>query len=174
MMARSDMIKDVAYGNSSYFRPAAAYNTLKEMLGEELFKKALQEYIKRWHGKHPTPYDFFYTFEDIADDDYTWFWKPWFFEAGYPDQSIDTVIVKDDKAAVLVDMEGRIQTSVMLKLNFTDGTSDNLFKPCSVWKDETEVWIEEPLNGKKLKSVELGSKHIPDVEKDNKLWEMKQ
>jgi len=173
MMARSDMIKGPAYGNSSYFRPAAAYNTLKELLGDELFKKALQEYIKRWHGKHPTPYDFFYTFEDVADDDFTWFWKPWFFDGGYPDQSIDTVIVKDDKAAVLVDMEGRIPTSVMLKLNFTDGTSKSIFKGCSVWKDEDQTWIEEPLNGKKLKFVELGSKHIPDVEKDNKLWELK-
>ena len=77
--------REKAYGDASYFRPAAAYNTLKEMLGDEVFKKTLHEYMKRWNGKHPTPYDFFFSINDASRENLSWFWTPWFFQSGYPD-----------------------------------------------------------------------------------------
>jgi hypothetical protein len=172
MMAISYIMKGRPYGNASYFRPAASYNTLKELLGDELFKKAFQEYIKRWNGKHPMPYDFFNTFNDVAKEDLSWFWQPWFFDAGYPDLGIDTVIVKDGKIRVDIDCEGKIPVSVMLKFKFTDGTEKSVFRDCSIWKDADDVWIEETAEGKKLKSVELGDKHIPDVINENNVWDM--
>ncbi len=158
------------YGNASYFRPAAAYNTLKELLGDKLFIKAAQQYIKRWNGKHPVPYDFFFSFNDAAKEDLSWFWTPWFFEAGYPDLGIDTVIVKDDKIKVHIIQEGTIPTSVALTFKFTDGTEKSIFKNCSVWKDDDNIWIKEPLEGKILSSVVLGSKYIPDLNKENNVW----
>jgi hypothetical protein len=39
---------------------------LRSALGDELFTKCLKEFIARWNGKHPTPWDMFYTFEDVA------------------------------------------------------------------------------------------------------------
>jgi hypothetical protein len=172
MMTISSTIKGGApYGNASYFRPAAAYNTLKEFLGDDLFIKALQEYIKRWNGKHPVPYDFFDTFNEAAKEDLSWFWDPWFFDQAYPDLGIDTVIVKDGKANVHITLEGKIPTSVQLTFKFRDGYEKVIFKNCSVWRSDDDAWFEIPLDGKKLKSVSLGSKNIPDVIPDNNLWE---
>ncbi len=164
---------DKAYGNASYVRSAAAYNTLKELLGDELFKQAMQEYVKRWNGKHPTPYDFFHTFNDAAKEDLSWFWQPWFFEPGYPDLSIDTVIIANDRARVLIKQEGNIPTSVQITFKYTDGSQKTIFKNCGVWKIIDELWLDESLEGKKLKSIELGSNHIPDANKENNLWEAK-
>ena len=50
-------------GSGVMFYPQAsiAYLILKDFLGDELFGKCLREYISRWNGKHPIPYDFFFT-----------------------------------------------------------------------------------------------------------------
>jgi len=171
LMTLSYNERETAYISASYVRSAAAYNTLKELLGDDLFKKALQEYIRRWNGKHPTPYDFFFTFNDAAKEDLTWFWQPWFFDAGYPDLGIDSVVINNDKVKTGISLEGKIPVSVFLTFKFTDGTEKTVFKNCSVWKDADEAWLELPLDGKKLKSIELGNSHIPDVNKENNLWE---
>jgi aminopeptidase N len=65
-----------------------AYATLEDVLGQDKFKAVLQEYMRRWNGKHPIPYDFFYSFNAAAGEDLSWFWRPWFFEKGYPDLAL--------------------------------------------------------------------------------------
>lgn len=170
-MAISYVTKNAPYGNASYFRPAAAYNTLKELLGDELFKKALQEYIRRWNGKHPIPYDFFNTFNDVAKEDLSWFWRPWFFESGYPDLGIDSVVLNEGIIRIHVVSEGNIPTSVNLTVKFTDGSSKTSFHDCSVFRFYDNVWIDLPTGGKRFDSVKLGSKYIPDVNNENDYWD---
>ncbi|HEY6435904.1 MAG TPA: M1 family metallopeptidase, partial [Ignavibacteriaceae bacterium] len=84
-MIPSLFLSYASYRNSAYNRPSLAYNILKDMIGDQLFHQSMQEFIQRWKGKHPTPYDFFFTFNDVTGQDLNWFWKPWFFESGYPD-----------------------------------------------------------------------------------------
>ena len=81
-----------------YNRPAVAYYELMELLGKDLFKKSMLEFINRWEGKHPIPQDFFYTINDVAGENLNWFWKPWFFEFGYPDLSVTNVEVNEDNS----------------------------------------------------------------------------
>ncbi len=88
MMIPNYQLKGWTREFSIYFRPGLAYDYLRDALGKELFDKCLHEYIKRWHGKHPIPYDFFFTFNEVTGKDLSWYWKPWFFERGYPDLAI--------------------------------------------------------------------------------------
>ncbi|NNK86960.1 MAG: M1 family metallopeptidase, partial [Flavobacteriaceae bacterium] len=76
------------YGYHSYSLPAFTYALLYEYLGDELFKKCYTEYVTRWAMKSPTPYDFFYTFEDVSGEDLGWFWDAWYFRMGFPEVSI--------------------------------------------------------------------------------------
>ena len=39
---------------------------MKDLLGDAEFKKCLHAYMDRWHGKHPIPWDFFNTFNDVT------------------------------------------------------------------------------------------------------------
>jgi len=48
MMTPSNFLTYPSLGTASYFRPAVAYLILQDILGEEVFKNALQEYIYRW------------------------------------------------------------------------------------------------------------------------------
>jgi hypothetical protein len=173
-MTPSYMVSGAAYGSASYFRPAAAYNILMDMFNNKtsgLFNAALREYISRWHGKHPTPYDFFFTFEDMSSQDLDWFFQPWFCEAAYPDLAIDSVNIQNDKIRILVDKIGELPVPVSIEINASDGSVMNIYKTADVWKNDAgEMWLEENLNGKNVKLLTLGNKYIPDADKTNNEW----
>jgi hypothetical protein len=80
-----------ARGMASYGKPALMLHTLRGILGNDLFHAALREYARRWAYKHPTPWDFFNTVEDVVGEDLDWFWRPAFFEIWTLDQAIGRV-----------------------------------------------------------------------------------
>jgi aminopeptidase N len=71
-------LKPKPYRMHAYIRSATAYAMLRDYLVNEKFDNCLKEYINRWHGKHPIPFDFFFTFEDVAKEELAWFIKPCF------------------------------------------------------------------------------------------------
>ncbi len=174
LMYPSNNIRGEMYGNHAYFRPANAYNIIKDFMGDAAFKKALQEFMKRWNGKHPMPYDFFFTFEDVSGDDLDWFIEPWFFGQGYPDVSIDTAYVKDDMLKIQVTKEGSLPIPVAVSVKFKDGTTKRAYRSASSWKneEEDEITIEMETEGKPS-YIELGSRYIPDVDSLNNIWHFK-
>ena len=57
----SNDLNNAPLGNNEYGKAALGYLAMKDLLGDEDFKLCLQGYMDRWHGKHPTPWDFFFT-----------------------------------------------------------------------------------------------------------------
>ncbi len=163
MIHSSIVLRGDSYRTASYRRPGAAYYFLKDALGEEVFSKALKEYINRWNGKHPAPYDFFFTFNDMTGEDLNWFWKPWFFEFGYPDLAIKD---SDGKNSVIIKKEGNIPVPVKLEIYDEDGLREEIYKSVIVWKDKNEIEIEIP-DKESVEKIELGSVKIPDVNRGN-------
>ncbi len=159
------------YRNASYNRPAMAYEYLQDLLGEKLFKKALKEYIVRWHGKHPIPYDFFFTFDNVAGEDLGWYWKPWFFEAGYPDLSIKTVETSNKGVSVVIKKLGTIPIPAKVKITYADSLQDSLYQTAKIWENGNNKYTFNFKNGKKsIEKVELGSNRIPDANYENNIW----
>jgi len=154
-----------------YDRPAAAYYELRDLLGAKLFKKALLEYVELWNGKRPTPHDFFFTFNNIANEELSWFWKPWFYEYGYPDLEIKSVDVTEKNILIGIRKLGNIPTRIKLTLEFEDGTVETISKSSRIWKNDNN-FVDINLNtNKKLKMVILGNKYIPDINRNNNLFE---
>jgi aminopeptidase N len=169
----SIFLRGYHYRILTYDKPAIAYNFLFEFLGEELFNKTLRELINRWNGKHPTPYDFFFTFNDVVGKDLSWFWKPWFFEFGYPDLGIKDLEVTEDKIRILIEKKGNIPVSINLILTFQDNSEAIIYKAVSIWESgDKEVWIEQEVKAP-LMSVRLGSEKIPDTDNSNNFYEKK-
>ena len=156
-----------------YNRPACAYMELEKLLGRKTFKKALLAYMNRWHGKHPLPWDFFFTFNKVSGQDLDWFWKPWFFEEGYPDLQIEEVQSEDGNYDVTVKKAGNIPTRVKLTFVFEDGSKKVKEFKASVWKYGNKFAHVKIHSGKKLSKVLLGSKHIPDADRTNNISELK-
>ena len=113
----------------SYYKPATVLVALRGVLGRDLFHKAFREYGRRWQYKHPTPYDFFDTFEDVAGRDLSWFWRTWFFETWRLDQAIDSVATVGDSLEIGIENRGKALMPVHLVVTRADGKADSLTVP---------------------------------------------
>ena len=120
------------YGYTAYPLPAFLYSVLYNQLGDATFKKCLREYIRRWAKKSPTPYDFFYTFENVSGQDLSWFWKPWFFNYG----SVEVAIASYKKGKLAVVNNGTRPVPISIEVKYTDGSSSYKSYPASSWKDK--------------------------------------
>ena len=160
-----------AYGVAAYMKPATAMVALRGVLGRDLFHKAVVEYGHRWLYKHPTPYDFFDTFEDVSGRDLSWFWRTWFFETWRLDQAIDSVATVGDSVEIGIENRGRAPMPVPLVITRAGGQVDSLTVPVDVWlggaKRTTVRVAREPA----VKSVEIDpGQEFPDVNRDNQRW----
>ncbi|MCK9280366.1 MAG: M1 family metallopeptidase [Melioribacteraceae bacterium] len=163
----SFLLNGASYRTASYRRPGEAYNILCELLGEETFKKALNEYISRWNGKHPIPNDFFNTFDNVTGEDLSWFWKPWFFESGYPDLAVTSVIRNEKEQKVIIENKGTMPIPIELKVTFDDGTTETKTQSPAVWKNGMKKYEALFNTSKIIKSVELGSTKYSDTDLKN-------
>ncbi len=162
------------YGRIAFYsRPACAYKELEMLLGRKTFKNALLAFMNRWHGKHPLPWDFFFTFNNVTGRDLDWFWKPWFFEAGYPDLKIEEVQTEGKNVDVTVKKTGNIPTRVKVTFVFNDGTKKTKCLKADVWKDGAKYVHVKFSSSKKLSKVLLGDKHIPDENRKNNIFNLK-
>ncbi len=159
-----------AYRNSAYDRSSIAYEILRDMLGDELFRKAFKEFIHRWSGKHPVPYDFYFTFNEVSGKNLNWFWNPWFFEIGYPDMAIDRVIINDGEVEIRIRKVGDLPTPVKLKVIYENDTSEEFYFNAGIWEDGNEVYITKIKLSDVLKEIQLGDVMIPDSNRENNLF----
>jgi peptidase M1-like protein len=160
-----------AYGVAAYYKPATIMVALRGVLGRDLFHKAFTEYGRRWQYKHPTPYDFFDTFDDVSGRDLSWFWRTWFFETWRLDQAIDSVATVGDSVEIGIENRGRAPMPVPLVVTRADGKVDSLTVPVDVWlggaKRTTVRVAREPA----VKSIEIDPGHdFPDMDRDNQRW----
>lgn len=158
-----------AYRNASYSRPQAAYLGLLDLLGYETFHKCMVEYMDRWKGKHPIPQDFFNTWNNVSGQNLDWYWKPWFFEWGYPDLGIGGVEKNEaaNASVIIVNRLGNIPIPIHMEIEYADETKQTVHEKSSVWKDGKSQWRYTAPAGKTVKTVTLGANTIPDTNKEN-------
>lgn len=170
MMIPSIYLKGRSYRNASYSRPAIAYNLLREIMGDEKFKDALHLYMDRWNGKHPIPYDFFYTFDQVNGENLRWFWKPWFFERGHADLAIKDVIIKDNETEVVIEKVGLLPVPIKMKIAYADESEKIITHSAEVWKDGSTEFRITIDHEKEIESIGIGDKYIPDNNQENDIY----
>lgn len=154
-----------AHSQLSYRKPAFLYFTLENLLGEEIFYKCLKSYINRWTGKHPTPYDFIFTVNEISNQNLDWFWNAWIFKPGYADLGLTGF--DKDYSKVNIKNIGGLPMPVMLKLTYKDDTIQLIERTAKVWSHgNTSIAIDID-NIKNLKSIKLITTHYPDSDETN-------
>jgi Aminopeptidase N len=149
-----------AYRLSAYIKPAVALVYLQDALGSERFRLALQYYMITWKGKHPLPLDFFNCMSVAANEDLSWYIKPWFCDWAYPDLAVSK-LTNDNN--VVVENVGGLPLPITLKVEYKNGISAIYNKDTSIWKyDSKTVVLVLPENGE-IKSVEIICDYIPDI-----------
>ncbi|WP_316799311.1 M1 family metallopeptidase [Pedobacter frigidisoli] len=150
---------------NSYPKPGLAYLYIKDYLGEDLFTKALHTYIKNWNGKHPMPYDFFYSMNEGSGKNLNWFWKPWFFEGGILDLAVKAVDKTTDGYAITIENKGMKALPVDLTLTYADGSSEKMHSTIGIWEQGNKTAVVKLKTSKKLSKVVMGDVHTPDKNK---------
>jgi aminopeptidase N len=168
-----DMLKNQAYGNNAYGKPSLGYLAVKELLGDSLFKKALHEYMDRWHGKHPTPWDFFYTFNDASGKDLDWFWNNWFFSDGYIDLAVRAVTRTRTGYTVQVDNIGGFDAPFDLRVRYTDGTGTTIHESPAFWQSNAAHGTIALATSRAVRSVTLDGGIFVDADSTNNVWNAK-
>ncbi|MDJ1500702.1 M1 family metallopeptidase [Xanthocytophaga agilis] len=130
------------YGNNAYGKPALSHFALKDMLGDELFKKALHGYMERWHGKHPIPWDYFNSMSNVSGQDLNWFFHNWYFTNYYIDLAIQGVTKGTGGYTMTVQNIGGFAVPFDVKITYTDGSTESIHQTAAVWKaDQTQTAI---------------------------------
>lgn len=160
----STQYTDDNYGYLAYPLPAFLYTVLHHHLGEELFLRCYREYITRWAKKSPTPYDFFYTFEDVSRQDLSWFWKPWFFEYG----SVDVEIADFRGKKLILENNGNRPVPVVVDITYEDGSTEQLSASAKVWTEGRTYKMKIP-NGREATGIKVNA-NIPDVDLLNNVY----
>ncbi|QRA42720.1 M1 family metallopeptidase [Chryseobacterium cucumeris] len=172
VMVGPDNMKERSIGALAYYKPGTGLEVLREaILGPEKFDKAFRTYIDRWAFKHPTPWDFFHTMENVSGEELNWFWRGWFFNKWKIDQAVKTVqyVNGDFKNGVQITVEniGQMPMPTTVQIRFKDGTTQTVKIPVEVWKRNTE-WTFKVESSKEIDEVKLDPDSVvPDVNLEN-------
>jgi hypothetical protein len=160
-----------AYGVAAYYKPATVLVALRGVLGRDMFHKAFTEYGRRWLYKHPSPYDFFNTIENVSGRDLSWFWHTWFFETWKLDQAIDTVTTVGDSLDVEISNRGKAPMPVLLVVTRESGAADTVTVPVDVWLGGAKRTAVRVRREPTVKRIEIDpGNEFPDVDRGNQKW----
>lgn len=170
LITPTTMLTGQAYSVHAYSKPATAYFILRDMLGDETFRKTMQLYVQRWNSKHPLPWDFFATFNEGSGQNLDWFWQPWFFENTRPDLSLADVQVKGGSVKFNVQNTGGLPVPVKLVFSFADGSSENLDAGADAWKSGNKTYAVKKKFDREVTGIALDTRISPDVNPADNSW----
>lgn len=162
-----------AYGIASYPKPASVLTALKGLVGEDLFLEAHRRFMQSWEYKHPYPWDFFNTIEDVTDMDLSWFWRSWYYETWVLDQSVADVYSEDGETIIVIEDIGNIPMPVLLQITLEDGTVI-----------DEEIAVDHWLEGNRVMEYAIETEspvvavvidpdvYFPDTDRSNNVWEL--
>lgn len=169
IITMSSQLSDSGYGNNSYGKASLSYIALKDLLGDDLFKKSLHAYMDNWNGKHPIPWDYFNSFNTASGKNLNWFFNNWFFTNNYIDLSVRNV----DKNIVSVANEGGFAIPFDVVITYQDNTKETLHQTPAVWESNQKLAKVILKNKKQIKSLALDGGIFMDATPLNNLWTAK-
>lgn len=172
IMTAPDVTQQDNLGIVAYEKPSMMLSALRNVvLGPERFDLAFREYIRRWAFKHPTPWDFFHTMENVAGEDLSWFWRGWVLNNWQLDQSVKGVAYIDDDvkkgAEITIENLGQMVMPVPVFIKESNGKVHRLTLPVEIWQRGSEWTFAVPTTSKITEVVLDPEKKLPDVHRNN-------
>lgn len=161
-----------AFEIASYEKPATVLTALKGVLGDEVFERARRTFLDRWKFKHPTPWDLWNTFENVAGRDLDWFWHSWYFETWTLDQRIADVRPAPDGSAVIsIEDKGLVPMPVDLVVTREGGATERYTIEVEAWLRGARRAEQAVRAGARITKVEIDPElDFPDVDRTDNVW----
>jgi hypothetical protein len=160
---------------AAYYKPVMMFKVLRDaVLGEDRFNTAFREYVRRWAFKHPTPWDFFHTMENVSGEDLGWFWRSWIFNNWKLDMGVKEVKYVDGKpangASITIENLEKMPMPVNVLVKEANGKEYKINFPVEIWQRGGEWTFGVPTTTE-IKEVTLDpDKKLPDMNRDNNKW----
>jgi hypothetical protein len=160
-------------GNNAYGKPSLSYIALKDILGDDLFKKALHTYMDNWNGKHPIPWDYFYSMESGSGKKLSWFFNNWFYTPYYIDLAVTDVAKSGNGFVVSINNIGGFAVPFDVIVTYDDNSTATFHQTPIVWQaDQKKVAIT--LNGTKaITSLKIDGGIFMDANEKDNVWPVK-
>jgi hypothetical protein len=168
-----DSLVGNALGNNQYGKAAVAYLALKDMVGDEVFKKSLHEFMNRWNGKHPLPWDMFNSFNNASGKDYNWFFQNWFFTNNYIDLALENVTNTEKGFSLTIKNIGGFAVPVDMVVTLEDGTIAKVHQTPEIWSRNQKSATLNIASPKKAKTISLDGGIYMDADETNNRWDQK-
>ncbi|MEO7101811.1 MAG: M1 family metallopeptidase [Gemmatimonadaceae bacterium] len=166
----SDVLKGAAYGSNAYGKAALGYLAMKDLLGDAGFKTALHAYMDRWHGKHPSPWDFFNTFSNVSGKNLNWFWNNWYFSNNYIDLALSSVKKSGTGYSLTIDNIGGMDAPVDVHVKYADGDTTSFHQTPAIWEaNQKQATVVIPTR-KAVSSITLDGGIWMDADTSNNSW----
>jgi hypothetical protein len=165
----SNILSGPALGNNEYGKAALGYLAAKDILGNDLFKKALQGYMARWNGKHPIPWDFFYSINDVSGNNLNWFWSSWYFSNNYIDIAVKNVETNKNGTILKLENVGGMPSPFDVMMTLKDGTTKTVHETPEVWKNNKEISLTLK-DIKDIESLKIDGGIFMDADPSNNSW----
>jgi hypothetical protein len=157
-------------GNNEYGKPSLSYLALKDMLGDKIFRKALHTYMENWNGKHPIPWDYFYSMEKGSGEDLNWFFYNWFFTPGYIDLDLATVDKTGKGYTLSIKNIGGFVVPFDVIATYDDGSTETFHQTPQVWeRNQKEISVTIKTR-KTAKSLTLDGGIFMDANEKDNTW----
>ena len=170
-----DVIQQNNLGITAYLKPGQMLTMLRnEVLGAERFDMAFKEYIRRWAFKHPSPWDFFHTIENVSGEDLGWFWRGWVLNNWKLDIAVREVRYKKGDVAngveVTIENLEKMVMPVTVKVVETNGTEHTLPLPVEIWQRGARWTFDVPTTSEIKQVIIDPEKKLPDFDRGNNTW----
>lgn len=160
------------YQIATYPKPATMLVTLRGLLGAETFGRAYRAFIAEWAFKHPTPWDFFATFERFAGRDLDWFWTSFYYQTWVLDQAVGDVSKRGEETVVVIEDHGFVPMPARVRIQTTRGGFIERVVPVGTWlagANRTEITL--PASAGAVIRVEIDPQGLfPDLRPQNNVW----
>ena len=172
LMNIPDVVQQDNLGFTAYMKPAHMLDELRDnVLGQERFDAAFREYIRRWAFKHPTPWDFFHTMENVSGEDLGWFWRGWVLNNWKLDQAVKNISYIENKAAngaeITITNLDKMVMPVFVLVKESNGREHRINLPVEVWQRGPNWTFTVPTTSE-IKEVVLDpDKKLPDYNRSN-------
>jgi hypothetical protein len=170
-----DVIQQSNLGVAAYYKPGMMLYVLRnEILGTKRFDAAMREYVRRWAFKHPTPWDFFHTIENVSGEDLAWFWRSWIFNSWKFDVAITEVETEKENnevnARITLQLLEKMPMPVRVKITDADNNNTDIQLPVEVWQRGSSWTFPVKLRAAPKKVVVDPYFALPDIKRDNNEW----
>ncbi len=168
----ANVLKGAAYGNNAYGKASLGYLAMLDMLGDDLFKKCLHGYMERWHSRHPIPWDFFNSFNNVSGKDLNWFWHNWYFTNNYINLAIQSAEKTRKGYTVAVQNIGGYVNPFDVIVTYKDGTTETAHQTPAVWQANQKLaTITVATDSKKeVKSIKIDGGIFVDADDKDNTW----